>query len=135
MVMHLRIPAPWTEPGNKPIKCETVTITGDYDPFWGVEDGEEGGDLSQAVEFCNGTADGQECPTRDKCLIFALTNNIRTGVWGGTTPQTRRAIRKQWPLRRGKVPRPEWHWMTEDEAMDLPEVRQNGLPPEEEEDD
>ncbi len=114
MVMRLRVPSPWHK--RKP-KCADVDVTRDYDPFFGVENGEETGDLSPAVEFCNGTADGSLCPIRDDCLIFALTNNEKYGVWGGTTPATRRAIRKQWPLRSGKVPRPEWHWMSEADAM------------------
>lgn len=120
MVMNLRQPAPWAQtPGYKAGKCQSVTITRDYDPFWGIEDGEEIADLQPALDFCNGEADGVVCPIREQCLIFALVNNEKTGVWGGTTPQTRRAIRKQWPLRRGKNPRPEWHWMTEEAAMAL----------------
>jgi hypothetical protein len=114
MVMRLRVPAPWHK---RPLKCADVQVSRDYDPFFGVEGGEETGDLSPAVEFCNGTADGVVCALRDECLIFALTNNEKTGVWGGTTPATRKAIRKQWPLRSGKTPRPEWAWMSEADAM------------------
>lgn len=112
--MHLRIPAPWV---GRRGKCDGIQVTRDYDPWWGVEDGEESGDLEPAVTFCNGDADGKVCRIREACLIFALTNNERTGVWGGTTPATRKAIRKQWPLRSGKVPRPEWHWMSEADAL------------------
>lgn len=116
--MRLRQPAPWAgTPGWKKGKCIDIEITRDDDLFWGVEDGDETGNLEDAVAFCNGTYDGKQCPIRDECLIFALVNNEKTGVWGGTTPQTRKAIRKQWPLRHGKVPRPEWHWMSEADAM------------------
>lgn len=114
MVMRLRIPSPWHK--RRP-KCADFPPTRENDAFFGVEGGEETGDLSPAVELCNGTWDGQVCPLRDDCLIFALTNNEKFGVWGGTTPATRKAIRKQWPLRSGKTPRPEWHWMSEEDAM------------------
>lgn len=116
MVQHLRVGAPWLKQRGK---CRQVGPNRVYDPFFGIEDEEESGDLEPAVEFCNGTADGVVCPIREQCLIFALTNNEKWGVWGGTTPATRKAIRKQWPLRSGKVPRPEWHWMDEQEAMDM----------------
>jgi hypothetical protein len=114
VVQHLRISAPWLKARGK---CKNIGPTRDYDPFFGVEDGADTGDLGPSVDFCNGTDDGIECPIRHECLIFALTNNEKYGCWGGTTPATRRAIRKQWPLRRGKVPRPEWHWLSEEDAM------------------
>lgn len=114
MVMRLRIPAPWHK---RPPKCKDVTVTRDNDMFFGVVDGVETNDLQPAVSFCNGSEDGVACPLRDECLIFALTNNEKTGVWGGTTPTTRKAIRKQWPLRSGKIPRPEWRWFSEEDAL------------------
>lgn len=114
MVQHLRVSAPWLRRYGK---CKTVNVTREHDPFFGIEHGEETGDLDPSVRFCNGTDDGVVCPIREQCLIFALTNNEKTGVWGGASPATRKAIRKQWPLRRGKIPRPEWHWMSEAEAL------------------
>lgn len=33
------------------------------------------------------------CPVEDECLIFALSNGERYGVWGGTTPGERDAMR------------------------------------------
>ena len=49
------------------------------------------------------------CPVRDQCLIFALVNNEKSGVWGGASELGRRWLRKKWPLK-GKEPRPEWQW-------------------------
>lgn len=119
MVLHLRIGAPddWADP-----KCEGMLANTDYDPFFE--------DMEEALDFCNGVWDGRVCPIREQCLLFALTNNEKFGVWGGTSELTRRAIRKRWPLK-GREPRPEWHWMTEREAVE-------GLTPaelEEEDDD
>jgi WhiB family redox-sensing transcriptional regulator len=34
------------------------------------------------------------CPVRVQCLEFALEHNERDGIWGGTTPRERRAIRR-----------------------------------------
>jgi hypothetical protein len=116
MVLRLRIPAPDNWQGAK---CHLVDVARDYDPFFDEPDEHNPDPASEAVEFCNGTADGQVCPLRDACLTFALTNNEKRGVWGGATPLTRRLIRRQWPLRRGKDPRPEWHWMTEADAIAL----------------
>lgn len=117
MVLRLRVEAPggWDE-----AKCQgqVQRLPGDdevYDPFF-LEDGTAEQD---AVDFCNGTIDGVRCPVRDECLIFALTNNERFGVWGGMTELGRKALRKKWPWKGGKLPRPEWHWMEDSEAKAL----------------
>jgi WhiB family redox-sensing transcriptional regulator len=36
----------------------------------------------------------QTCPVRDECLAYAIDNNEPEGVWGGTDPIDRVAIRK-----------------------------------------
>jgi WhiB family redox-sensing transcriptional regulator len=38
----------------------------------------------------------QACPVRPPCLQFALDTNQDTGVWGGTTEDERRALRRNW---------------------------------------
>ncbi len=35
------------------------------------------------------------CLSRDACLEFALTTNQDTGVWGGTSEEERRVIRRR----------------------------------------
>lgn len=35
------------------------------------------------------------CDVRKQCLDFAVRGDIREGVWGGTTPNARRKIRRQ----------------------------------------
>lgn len=102
MVAIPRQPSPW----DRTEKC-SGTVSGVYggegwdDPFF---EGEE----AETIAFCRGTEDGRECPKIHDCLIFALLNNERSGTWGGTGEEDRKAIRKRWPLKRGKVPRPEW---------------------------
>lgn len=117
MVLRLRVEAPG---GWENAKCRGQVrpdpFTGEtYDPFFP----EMPEDEQDAVDFCNGTIDGVQCPVRDACLSFALTNNERFGVWGGMTELGRKALRKKWPWRGGKLPRPEWRWMKNSEAIAL----------------
>jgi WhiB family redox-sensing transcriptional regulator len=36
------------------------------------------------------------CPVGDQCLEFALETNQEAGIWGGTTEDERRRLRKSW---------------------------------------
>jgi WhiB family transcriptional regulator, redox-sensing transcriptional regulator len=36
------------------------------------------------------------CPAKDPCLQFALVSNQDSGVWGGTTEDERRKLRRAW---------------------------------------
>lgn len=38
-----------------------------------------------AIKVCN------SCPVRQRCLDYAITNEINHGIWGGMTPAQRRA--------------------------------------------
>ena len=42
------------------------------------------------------------CPAKTPCLEFALATNQDSGVWGGTSEEERRALRRQW-LRQRRV--------------------------------
>jgi WhiB family transcriptional regulator, redox-sensing transcriptional regulator len=37
-----------------------------------------------------------ECPTAAECLEFALTTNQDSGIWGGTSEEERRKLRRVW---------------------------------------
>lgn len=37
-----------------------------------------------------------ECPVVAECLEFALASNQSLGIWGGTTPNERRRLRRDW---------------------------------------
>lgn len=89
-----------------------MDVNSDYDPFFS----EDEIDTEEAVNFCNGEADGVICPIREQCLLFALTNNERFGVWGGCNELTRKAIRKKFPSKGGKRNN-QWQWMSEEEAL------------------
>ncbi len=38
----------------------------------------------------------QTCPVRSECLDFALATNQEAGIWGGTTEDERRKVRRGW---------------------------------------
>jgi WhiB family redox-sensing transcriptional regulator len=45
--------------------------------------------IERAKAVCN------ECPAKVDCLEFALTTNQDSGIWGGTSEEERRAIRRR----------------------------------------
>jgi Transcription factor WhiB len=116
MVLRLRQPAPGRTPWEGAKCLGRVKKTGDFEGEFFPEDQKS---FAPGVAFCNGTDDKAPCAIRHECLLFALTNNCKIGVWGGTTPGTRKALRKKWPLRRGKEPRPEWKYYSEEDALAL----------------
>lgn len=46
--------------------------------------------IGAAREIC------EACPVTAECLEFALATNQEAGVWGGTTEDERRRLRKTW---------------------------------------
>lgn len=38
----------------------------------------------------------QICPAQEKCLEFALATNQESGIWGGTSEEERRKLRRSW---------------------------------------
>lgn len=53
--------------------------------------------IEAAKEICN------ECPAKEPCLEFALQTNQEAGIWGGSTEEERRLIRKMWTEEGEKV--------------------------------
>jgi WhiB family redox-sensing transcriptional regulator len=45
-------------------------------------------DLGEAKRIC------RACPARARCLSWALDHGVTDGVWGGTTADERRVIRR-----------------------------------------
>lgn len=43
------------------------------------------------------------CDVRQPCLEFALASNQDSGVWGGTSEEERRALRRQWVAARKRA--------------------------------
>jgi len=36
------------------------------------------------------------CPVNEPCLEYALATNQDSGIWGGTSEEERRSLRRQW---------------------------------------
>ena len=49
--------------------------------------------IDQAKKVC------QDCPVQQECLEFALSTNQDSGVWGGTSEEERRKLRRLWVQR------------------------------------
>lgn len=109
MITKIRTPIPglWER-----AKCNSVDVSSD-DPFF--SDDED--DIQDAKDFCNGTIDGIVCPLRQECLMFALSNPEKYGVWGGTDALTRRAIRRRHQPLPKIVINPNWKWQTQEQAL------------------
>ena len=46
--------------------------------------------IDAAKKICN------SCPVTEECLDFALRANLESGIWGGTSEDERRRLRRQW---------------------------------------
>jgi WhiB family redox-sensing transcriptional regulator len=43
------------------------------------------------------------CPVKDPCLEFALGTNQESGIWGATSEEERRKLRKEWLARQRRA--------------------------------
>lgn len=46
--------------------------------------------IAQAKTVC------ETCPVSAQCLEYAFETNQRAGIWGGTTEDERRSLRRKW---------------------------------------
>ena len=53
--------------------------------------------IEQAKAVC------RECPSQSACLEFALVTNQDSGVWGGTSEEERRKLRRAWVARQRRA--------------------------------
>ena len=61
------------------------------DPFFPV------GSTGLAVEQIEAAkAVCEQCPVKTECLQFALETNQDSGIWGGTSEEERRRLRRAW---------------------------------------
>jgi WhiB family redox-sensing transcriptional regulator len=49
--------------------------------------------IEQAKAVCS------QCPVSQECLEFALSTNQDSGIWGGTSEEERRKLRRAWVAR------------------------------------
>ena len=89
----------WTTEVPKPDQWRHNASCRDVDPDLFFPVGTTGMALEQiasAKEVCT------MCPAQGPCLEYALSTNQDSGVWGGTSEDERRALRRQW-LRQRRV--------------------------------
>lgn len=46
--------------------------------------------VERAVSIC------KVCPVTEECLEYAFETNQRAGIWGGTTEDERKSLRRKW---------------------------------------
>ena len=56
---------------------------------------EKGGSTAPATSVCN------NCSVREQCLEYAIVNDIRHGIWGGTSDNDRKRIARERRTARG----------------------------------
>jgi WhiB family transcriptional regulator, redox-sensing transcriptional regulator len=56
--------------------------------------------VTEAKPICN------QCPVTDECLEYAIANNERFGIWGGTSERERERLRATRPIERRVAVRP-----------------------------
>jgi hypothetical protein len=82
----------WTgdnDPSKRALCLDFPTPTPEADPWF------QGS--KEAMQICNGTTGGPVCPVRNRCLMRAMVNNERHGVWGGLQHHDRKRIKDENP--------------------------------------
>ena len=78
-------------------KCRGVS---DAHLYFYSED--KNGGVTKAKKICWGLDGKGECPVRRLCLSYALFNDEKFGVWGGTSERERRRIKRRRRARKRK---------------------------------
>jgi WhiB family redox-sensing transcriptional regulator len=62
------------------------------------------GSTGPAVEqIADAKAVCRQCPSQPQCLEFALATNQESGIWGGTSEDERRKLRRAWLARQRRA--------------------------------
>ena len=83
-----------------PINWRDVAACRDTDPDLFFPVGTTGpavDQISAAKHVCD------TCPAKEPCLEFALVSNQDSGVWGGTSEDERRKLRRLWVKNRRAI--------------------------------
>lgn len=82
--------------GNADYSWRTNAICRDTDPELFFPVGTTGQALLQIAKAKGVCC---QCPVKVECLDFAMETNQDTGIWGGTSEEERRKLRKVWLTR------------------------------------
>jgi WhiB family transcriptional regulator, redox-sensing transcriptional regulator len=58
--------------------------------FFPTSEGADDASVDRAKAVC------AVCPVVEDCLEYALETNQRAGIWGGTSEQERKSLRRKW---------------------------------------
>lgn len=60
-------------------------------------------DITEAEVVAKAKAVCAVCPVIEDCLEYALETNQRAGIWGGTSEQERKSLRRKWLAERRRT--------------------------------
>jgi WhiB family redox-sensing transcriptional regulator len=86
--VHLSRDQTWTSAGWRAGAACASLDPAIFFPIGHTETAHE--DVDTAKRVCN------SCPSSASCLSFAIETNQEYGVWGGTTEDERRVLRRSW---------------------------------------
>jgi WhiB family redox-sensing transcriptional regulator len=96
----MSLPASVIALANAEYGWRSEALCRDTDPELFFPIGTTGGALlqiEQAQSVCH------QCPVQADCLDFALTTNQDSGIWGGTSEEERRILRREYVARQKAV--------------------------------
>jgi WhiB family redox-sensing transcriptional regulator len=79
--------------GEEDLSWRNLASCNDFDPdlfFPAGDTGPAAAQIEEAKRICN------ECVVKPECLSFAIESNQVNGIWGGTTENERRLVRRRW---------------------------------------
>jgi WhiB family transcriptional regulator, redox-sensing transcriptional regulator len=72
-------------------RAASACLNTDPDVFFPVAVGSAASkQVARAMRICAG------CTVRQQCLDFAMRSGEKDGIWGGTTPEERRRLRRRY---------------------------------------
>ena len=87
-------------------KCRGMHGEEPNDPFFPTKGGSALIVARMAKAVCNGEDGYPVCPVRQECLLSAMENGERFGIWGGRSERERQKLRKK-PRRAWVPPKPK----------------------------
>jgi WhiB family redox-sensing transcriptional regulator len=96
----MSLPASVIALANAEYGWRSEALCRDTDPELFFPIGTTGGALVQ-IEHARAVC--RQCPVQTDCLDFALSTNQDSGIWGGTSEEERRVLRREYVARQKAV--------------------------------
>lgn len=85
----LPITTPQPEAATNDWRNDAKCRIGSCNPDMFFPNHNKGEHADAAIEFCS------NCLVQNQCLTYAVKNKIEDGIWGGTTPETRKKLSRR----------------------------------------